>query len=119
MKGTESPFPPRVAITVPLDARTTVTVLEPALGTQMLAPSKTGVAGVAPTGTACAIAPSLSSLKRIPESVATSVSVIQMLVPSKTMPYGLEKPSVTVVTGQGRDPAGVTIETEGGADAGG
>src|SRR5262249_44023433 len=95
--------------TVPLEARTTVTELEPRLGTQMFEPSKIGRPGEVPTVTVWRMTPAGSSLK------TKLVSAAQTLPPSKRMPATAEKPAVTVVTRHGIVAPGVTMETEPGA----
>jgi hypothetical protein len=77
--GALSPLPVRVATTVPVEARTTVTESAAEFGTQIFVPSKIGKRGSAPTVTVWAIVPfefSLSSFPAVP-------SVTQILIPSK------------------------------------
>src|SRR6185369_4072183 len=67
--GLSNPLPDSVASTTPVDARTTDTVFEPVLGTQMLAPSNTGKDGPLPTATVWLTRPVGSSLINDPGSV--------------------------------------------------
>src|SRR5262245_8366980 len=92
----------------PLTARTTETEFEPSSGAQMFAPSKTAAAADEPMVTVCRTAPLGSSLSNLPGLE----TVTQTLVPSKSGLWGRPEPVVTVVTVQGIDRPGVTIETE-------
>ena len=109
--GSFIPLPVSVARTAPVEARTTVAPewrLRGARGTQMFAPSKTGTVGRVQTVTVWRIAPVELSFRR----VLALMSVTQTFDPSKTTPKGVMNPAVTVVTVQGIEAPGVTIETE-------
>src|SRR5207244_3715673 len=75
--GPLNPLPVSVARTAPVDARTTVTVFEVKLGTQMFVPSKAGYPAKAPVETVMSMLPPESSFLRVPPSD------IQMFAPSK------------------------------------
>jgi hypothetical protein len=80
--GVSNPLPVSVARIAPVNARTTVTVFELPLGTQMFVPSKTGNPGPLPTVTVWMMAPFESSSNSLP------VSVTHMLAPSYRIPWG-------------------------------
>src|SRR5262245_6497696 len=102
------PLPVRVWRTVPLEARKTVTVLSPVLGTQMFVPSKTAYLGPRPAVTVVRMTPLASSLNTLPAAGST----VQTFDPSKTFPQGLVNPVVTVATDHGIEAPGVTIDTD-------
>src|SRR5262249_43426395 len=104
--GKLKPLPVSVASTAPVEARTTETA--PEYGTQMLVPSKTGNSGLKPMVTVCRMAPEPSSFRSVP----AASSVTQTFAPSYRAPVKLRNPVVTVVTVQGSEAPGVTIETD-------
>jgi hypothetical protein len=64
--------------------------------------------GFDPTLTVCRIAPAASSLRSVP----AKSSATQTFVPSNRGLMGLANPDVTVVTVQGIEAAGVTMDIE-------
>src|SRR5262244_2202346 len=74
----------------------------------MFVPSKAGKAGDGPMVTVCRIAPAESSRRSVP----VPWSETQTLAPSYRAATGYEKPVVTVVTVQGSESPGTTIETD-------
>src|SRR6266508_3251275 len=87
--GEVTPLPVSVASTAPVEARTTETLLELKLGTQILVPSKAGFSAFDSTVTVWRTVPVASSfliLLGVPWA-----SVTQMFVPSNTTPAGKAK----------------------------
>src|SRR5262249_47493201 len=106
--GSPSPLPVIVWSTAPVEARTTETEREPALGTQMFEPSNAGNLGTFPTVTVWRTTPAGSSLRSRP---GVPACVTQMFPPSQRTPSVTGEKPDTEVTVQGSEAVGVTMLT--------